>query len=415
MIVTKQIRTTEAMKRIRQILDPGSFMEIGRQITARQTDFYAPEKAVESDGVISGYGSIEGRLVYIFSQDGETMGGSFGEMHGGKIARIYRLALKTKAPIIGLIDCSGLRIEEGLDSLDAFGALYALEAEASGKIPQIMGICGSCSGGMAVAANMADFVLTNKETLADDIRSLICLLPPNTSRGPEQEPCRDDLNRLCPKLIEKRGKGREILQELADDHRFFEVREKEGGGLVTGFLRMNGNVIGGIANHYDEGENGKITGEGFDRAASFLELCGKFHIPLLTVTDVKGFEGVREAGRMVKALSAASVPKVNLIAGEIFGSAYSILNCKGIGADYVFMWDSASVSMIDPLQAAELLYPQAELAFLKKRAEDYRQTHCSPTALARHGYADKIIAPQDSRKYILGAFETFANGGAAER
>lgn len=118
---------------------------------------------------------------------------------------------------------------------------------------------------------------------------------------------------------------------------------------------------------------------------------------------------------MVKALSEASVPKVNLIAGEIFGSAYSILNCKGIGADYVFMWDNASVSMIDPLQAAELLYPQAELAFLKKRAEDYRQTHCSPTALARHGYADKIIAPQDSRKYILGAFETFANGGAAER
>lgn len=410
MIVTERRTTTKALRRIRRILDPGSFMEIGEHITARRTDFYTPEKVEASDGVITGYGTIDGCLVYVFSQDGEVMGGSFGEMHGRKIHRLYRLAIKTKAPVIGFLDCSGLRVEEGLDSLDAFGQLYALQAEASRQILQIMAICGGCSGGMTVAADMADIILSDSEHLADQIRTLIDLLPANTSQYPEQRPCSDDLNRQLSELERKRGDGRGILNELSDEHFFFELKQCCGRDMVIGFMRLNGAVVGGIATQTIASE-GKISPEGFEKAASFIELCGKLHIPLLTVTDAKGFEGSLQAGRLVKALTAASVPKINLIAGEIFGSVYSILNSKGVGADYVFMWDCAAAGLIEPLQAVEILYPQGELAFLQKRAEDYRKTHCSPMALARHGYVDKIIKPEESRKFILGAFETLADAG----
>ena len=408
MIVTERNSTTKALRRIRQILDSGSFMEIGEHITARLTDFYTPEKVEASDGVITGYGTIGGHLVYVFSQDGEVMGGSFGEMHGRKINRLYRLAIKAKAPVIGFLDSSGLRVEEGLDSLDVFGQLYALEAEASRQILQIMAICGNCSGGMTVVADMADIVLSDSEHLSDQIRTLIDLLPANASQYPEQGPCSDDLNRQLSGLEKKRGDGREILRALSDMNFFFELKQSCGRDMIIGFMRLNGTAVGGIATQaIDSG--GKISPEGFEKAAAFIDLCGKLHIPLLTVTDAKRFEGSQQAGRLVKALTAASVPKINLIAGEILGSGYSILNSKGVGADYVFMWDCGAVSLIDPLQAAEILYSQAELEFLQKRAEDYRKTHCSPMALARHGYVDKIIKPEDSRKFILGAFETFAN------
>ncbi|MGN0658217.1 MAG: carboxyl transferase domain-containing protein [Emergencia sp.] len=449
--MTENNREGMAMERIRQLLDYGSFMEIGEAVTARLTDFYTPgTQDKPSDGVITGYGTIEGRLVYIFSQDAAVLGGTYGEMHGQKVNRLYQLAMKMKAPVIGLLDCHGFRIEEGLDSLDKFARLYALQAEASSRIPQIMAVVGRCGGGMSIAANMADFVFVERENgqlfvnpgnaidrsfdeIADQadftdgemscgeiqqaIRTIITLLPPNTETRPLQGECSDDLNRLCPDIASVRGDGRAILRQLSDDGFLFEARRDSGRDMITGFIRLDGAVVGAVANHRGKNGSGRITAEGFDKSASFIALCDKFSIPILTVTDTEGFDTSEEqeiylpkaAGRMIRALAGASVPKVNLITGELYGSAYSLMNSKGLGADYVFMWDTARVNIINPKQAVEILYPQTESAFVEKRAADYEKSHSSARALARHAYVDKVIRPEDTRKYIAGAFETFAN------
>ena len=443
---------TGAQKMICQILDPGSFMEIGEAVTARLTDFYTPDTQDKpSDGVITGYGTIDGQLVYIFSQDVEVLGGTYGEMHGQKINRLYQLAMKAKAPIIGLLDCHGFRIEEGLDSLDKFARLYALQAQASDLIPQIMAVVGMCGGGMSIAANMADFVFVEKEhgqlfvnsassidrsfdeivdqadftdasmsfdEIKDSIRTLVhTLIPANTERKPRQKPCNDDLNRLCPNLAGLSGDGRAILKEISDNGFFFETRRYCGEDMVTGFIMLDGIVIGAIANQKSKSGMRRISAEGFDKAATFIELCDKFSFPILTLTDTEGFDTSEEqeiylpkaAGRMIRALTKAKAPKVNLITGEIYGSAYSIMNSKGLGADYVFMWDGAKVNLINAKQAVEILYPQADSTMIEQRIADYEKSHSGARALARHDYVDKVIDPADSRKYLVGAFETFAN------
>lgn len=285
--MTEKKKVTMAEQRIRQLLDYGSFMEIGEAVTARLTDFYTPgTQDKPSDGVITGYGTIDGQLVYVFSQDVAVLGGTYGEMHGQKINRLYQMAMKTKAPIIGFLDCHGFRIEEGLDSLDKFARLYALQAQASGLIPQIMAVVGRCGGGMSIAANMADFVFVEKENgrlflnpgnaidrsfdeivdqadftdarmscdeILESIRTLIhTLLPANTSRRPRQKPCSDDLNRLCPGIAEKTGDGRAILQDISDDGFFFETRRDSGAGMVTGFIMLDGIVVGRRRQSKDE-------------------------------------------------------------------------------------------------------------------------------------------------------------------
>lgn len=450
MTVNSERKMTGARKKIEEVLDRGSFMEIGEGVMARLTDFYTPEEPCESDGVITGYGTINGKLVYIFCQDGDIMGGSFGEMHGQKINSLYKQAMRAKAPMIGLLDCHGFRIEEGLDGLNKFARLYAMQAAASEKIPQIMAVVGRCGGGMSITANMADFVFVEKEKgdlflnsgnmidrsfsqivnqedftdgkmtcgeVISSIRTLIELMPPNTETLPEQIVCTDDLNRGCPSLSAMRGDGRAILSEISDNHFFFETRRESGKDMVTGFIRFNGSVIGAVANHKGRKGSGRMTAEGFDKAASFVKLCDRFKIPLLTITDTEGFDTADEqeiylpkaAGRMIRALTCARIPKVNLITGEIYGSAYSMMNSKGLGADYVFMWKDANVNIINPKQAASILYPQSDASFVEKKAAEYEETHSSAQALARHGYVDKVIEAEDTRKYLVGAFETFAN------
>lgn len=445
----KRERTDGARMRIRQLLDRGSFMEIGEEVTARLTDFYTPQEPCESDGVVTGYGTINEKLVYIFCQDADVMGGTFGEMHGRKINRLYHMAMRAKAPVIGFLDCRGFRIEEGLDGLNQFAGLYRMQAAASEKIPQIMAVIGRCGGGMSVAANMADFVfvekekgdlflnsanlidrsfttITNQEDFTDGkmtcgeimqaIKTLIEILPSNTEAVPERQVCTDDLNRICEHISDFRGDGRALLKEISDGNFFFETRREAGKDMVTGFIRLNGSLIGSVSNH-GRGDKSRMSAEGFDKAASFINLCDRFHIPVLTITDTEGFDTADEqeiylpkaAGRMIKAFACAAVPKINLITGEIYGSAYSMMNSRGLGADYVFMWKDADVNIINPRQAVEILYPGSDTEMLNQRAEDYRNSHSSARALARHGYADKIIQPEDTRKYLIGAFETFAN------
>ncbi|MCI8609033.1 MAG: carboxyl transferase [Firmicutes bacterium] len=449
MYVADRTQMTTGMKRIYDMLDLGSFVEIGEGITARLTDFYGPDTIEESDGVITGYGTVGGNLVYVFSQDGDVMGGTFGEMHGKKIRNLYKLAMKSQAPVIGLLDSKGFRVEEGVDGLDQFGKLYGTMARAGREILQVMAVYGPCGGGMSIAAGMADFLfveesgslfinspgvmdtamgdvagqeiytdgkLTAKE-ISQRIRQLIELLPAGSSFLPEQRNCGDNLNRTCPEVEKALGDGAAILKAVSDQNFFLEVRPNYGKEMTTGFIKLNGLVVGGMANSRVEKAHGRLTADGLDKAAHFIELCDKLNIPVITMTDTDGFDTdatqerllPKAAHRFLMALTSAEVPKINMIMGNISGTAYSLLNSKGLGADYVFMWKDAKVRLIDSRQAAEIINPKADPKTMEEQANAYEESHCSSIALARHGYVDKVIHPEDSRKYLIGALDTFAN------
>ena len=352
-MIIKTKDRTQALARIEDILDPGSFMEIGEHITAHLTSFYDPGEVTESDGVITGYGTVDSHLVFIFSQDAEVMGGTFGEMHGRKIKDLYARALKAKAPVIGIMDCKGFRIEEGLDGLDIFASLYAMQARAAERIPQIIAVVGDCGGGMSLSAVMADFVFIEKEKgnifvnsqnlvendlggsgyisafddgrydwaeIVGNVQALIRLLPPSADYDPLPAAVTDDLNRPCLAMAEHAGDARYIIREIADDHYFFEAQPDKAEDLVTGFIRLAGWPVGVVACNEVDGEN-RITSAGCDKATSIVNLCRKFNLPLLTITDTEGYKTTEEnekylpnaAGRLIKALTALTTPKVNLI------------------------------------------------------------------------------------------------------
>lgn len=444
-VIPSDERTT-AISKVLDILDPGSFMEVGEHVSARYTEFYHPDSVLESDGVVTGYGTINGNLVFIFAQDADVMGGTFGEQHGRKIVDLYEHAMKARTPIIGLLDCAGFRIEEGLDGLYQFAKLYKRQSEASGKIPQIMAVIGQCGGGMSISAELADFVFIEEgkgsifvnpqgvvanaignnpyvsavddgsyewEVIIDKIRTLVDILPASSDFSPHIfEVSDEDLNRSCPDIQSMLGDGRALLAEISDDHTVIESQPDVGQDMITGFIRIAGQPIGVAACNTVNGEK-RITSEGCDKAADIIDTCSRFNIPVLTITDTDGYQTTSEnekylpssAGRLLRSLTESKVPKINLITGTIVGSAYSLLNSKGLSADYVFMWDSADVSIVDPRQATEVIFGR----WSKELEQQYRDTQSSAIALARHGFADKVISPEDTRKYLIGALQTFVN------
>ena len=210
----------------------------------------------------------------------------------------------------------------------------------------------------------------------------------------------------------RRGDARAILTELSDDFSLLESQPDRGQDMITGFIRINGQPVGVAACNTVNGEK-RITSEGCDKAASIIGLCSRFNIPIVTITDTDGYQTTSEnekylpssAGRLLKALTDSKVPKINIITGSIVGSAYSLLNSKGLGADYVFMWDSAEISIVEPRQATEVIFGR----WTRDLEQQYRDTQSSALALARHGFADKVIAPEDTRKYLIGALQTFIN------
>lgn len=432
-----------AKKRIEDLVDYGSFVEIGENVMARFTDFSSPVHAKGGDGIVTGYATMGGKLIYIYSQESSSMGGSLGEMHGRKIVNLYNLAMKSQAPIIGILDCSGIRVEEGLDGLNALSKIYKAQAKAVGVIPQIAIVSGICGGGISVLANMADFLFVDEEhgklfvnsqnflngqelftqkvytdaILKTDelnayIKKLVEILPSSTKELPMVKECKDDLNRELTDDCTK--DTRTLLKELADNHRFIEIKAQWGGDMVAGLMRLNGAVVGVYGN---DGISDRMTAEGIEKANRLVRLCDRFNIPVLTVTDTKGYDVTIEtemrfsksATALIRALAQANVPKVNLITGDIYGSAYSLMNSKGLSCDLAFMWDTATVNTIDSLDAVAIMYPELGPVEAEKKAEEYSKTHCSPQALAKHGYVDKVISPKDTRKYVIGAFEAFAN------
>ena len=456
--------TTLASQRIASLLDENSFVEIGALVTARNTDFNLKQTETPSDGVVTGYGVIDGNLVYVYSQDASVLGGSVGEMHAKKIAKLYDLAMKTGAPVIGLIDSAGLRLQEATDALNAFGELYMKQTLASGVIPQITAVFGNCGGGLALVPTLTDFTfmeskkaklfvnapnalagneISKCDTSAADfqsekvgivdavaeeaeifaeIRELINMLPSNNEDTDSYIECADDLNRVCADLANCVGDTAIALANIADDNYFFETKRHYAKEMVTGFVKLNGVTVGCVANrtevYNEEGEVAEkfepvLTVRGARKAADFVNFCDAFEIPVLTLTNVKGFEATtcaekniaREAARLTYAFANATVPKVNVVIGKAFGSAYVTMNSKAIGADMVFAWDSAQIGTMEAKLAAKIICSGQGADKIDECAKEYAALQNNVVSAAKRGYVDAIIAAEDTRKYVIGAFE----------
>lgn len=455
--------TSKASQRIESLLDENSFVEIGALVTARATDFNLKQTATPSDGVITGYGVIDGNLVYVYSQDVSVLNGSVGEMHAKKITRLYDLAMKMGAPVIGLIDSAGLRLQEATDALNAFGEIYMKQTLASGVIPQITAIFGNCGGGLAILSALSDFtfmenknaklfvnapntlegitaekedvstatfqskdsgivdVVGTEDTVLAQIRDLIGFLPGNCDEEALTE-CTDDLNRVCADLMECAGDSSVALSRIADDGIFFETKAAYGKNMVTGFIRLDGMTIGCIANRTEIfNEAGKetekfepvLSASGCEKAADFIKFCDAFEIPLLSLTNVNGYSTCKEGqkriassvAKMTYAFAEATVPKVNVIVGQALGSAYIAMNSKAIGADMTFVWDTAEVGSMDAKHAAEIMYDGESMETISEKAEIYAENQTSAVGAAKRGYVDSVIEAADTRKYVIGAFE----------
>ncbi len=461
--MSNEAAKTPAVFRISELLDAGSFVEIGGAVTARNTDFNMQESKVPGDGVITGYGVIDGSLVYVYSQDASVLGGAVGEMHAKKITGLYDMAMKMGAPVIGLIDCAGLRLQEGTDALQAFGSIYAKQALASGVIPQITAVFGTCGGGAAILSGLSDFTfmeekgklfvnspnaipgnhiekcdtsgaafqteeagnvdfLGTESEILSGIRELICMLPANNEDNDSYEECTDDLNRLCAGIENGADDAALVLSMIADDQKFIEVKAGYAKEMVTGFVRMNGLTVGAVANRskvYDEeGKvqqefDGSLSAKGCRKAADFVTFCDAFEIPVLTLTDVNGFKAskcsektlAREAAKLVYAFTNATVPKVNVMTGKAIGSGYLVMNSKALGADMVYAWPDAEIGAMEAGLAAKIMYPDVSADERKEKEDQYRSMQESAASAAARGYVDTVIRPEDTRKYVIGALE----------
>ena len=454
--------TSKASQRIASLLDENSFVEIGAKVTARATDFNVNANDTPSDGVVTGYGVIDGNLVYVYSQDASVMGGSIGEMHAKKIVNLYDMALKMGAPVIGLIDSTGLRLEEATDALNAFGELYASSALASGVIPQISAVFGSCGGGLSLVPALSDFVFMEKsakmfvnspdgicgnnaakcdnsasdfqaaetgvvDMVADEatiyasIRELVAMLPSNCEATAFNE-CEDDLNRACEGIEGCVGDTSIAVSMLADNGFVFETKADFAKDMYTALIKINGDTVGVVANRtevFDEEGNSvekfdcALSAKGAQKAAEFVNFCDAFEIPVVTLTNVAGFKAcmccekraAKEAAALTAAFANATVPKVNVIIGQAFGTAGVVMNSKALGADMVFAWDSAKIGMMDSKFAAQIICNGKDADAVADCAKKYDELQNSVDSAARRGYVDTIIAAADTRKYVAGALD----------
>ena len=458
-----------ASSRIAALLDENSFVEVGAYITARNTDFNMTEQETPADGVVTGYGTIEGCLVYVYSQDASVLGGSMGEMHAKKISNIYSMAMKMGAPVIGLIDCAGLRLQEATDALAGFGQMYLNQTMASGVIPQISAIFGTCGGGMAVSAAITDFTFMedksaklfvnapnaikgnytskcdtssaafqsaeaglvdftgDEASILGQIRTLVSILPSNNEDDMSYGECQDDLNRISGELAGCAGDTALALSIISDNNFFMEVKKNYDPSMVTGFIRLNGTTVGCVANRSEVYENGEKTAEyepvlsakGCDKAADFINFCDSFNIPVLSLVNVKGYKAskctekliAKAAGRLTYAYANASVPKVTVIVKDALGSAYLTMGSKSIGADVVYAWENAAIGMMDPAEAVKIMYAKEieaaedSVALISEKTAQYAALQSSALAAARRGYIDDIIKAGETRQRVIAAFE----------
>ncbi len=405
-----------ARERLSMLFDEGSFVELDAFVTHRCTEFGMADTEAPGEGVVTGYGTVDGRLVYAYAQDFTVIGGSVGEMHAAKICKVMDMAVKMGAPIVGISDSGGARIQEGLDALKGFGDIFYRNTLASGVIPQISMILGPCAGGAVYSPAISDFVFmvdktsqmfvngpsvvkgitgedvsfdelggaethasksgvatmacSSEEECFEQVKALLSLLPSNNLEIAPVFECNDDLNRLSQNLStiipEDAGSYdiRDIIKEVVDEGDFMELFGAFAQNLVTGFARMNGATVGILANQTSV-LDGALDCNASDKGARFVRFCDSFNIPIITFTDVPGYLAgteqehsgiIRHGAKLLYAFSEATVPKINVIVKKAYGGAYIAMNSKHLGADMVFAWPTAEIAVMGPSGAANIIF-----------------------------------------------------------
>ena len=456
-----------ARERLELLLDEDSFEEFDMFVAHRCTEFGMEAERPAGDGVVTGWGTINGRQVYVFAQDFTVMGGSVSETHGQKICKIMDMAIQNGAPVIGLNDSGGARIQEGVDSLAAYGEVFERNIRASGVIPQISVIMGPCAGGAVYSPAMTDFIYmvrdssymfvtgpdvvktvtnehvtaeelggagthTRKSSVADgafendvealsEIRRLFDFLPLNNRQKPPVRPFFDSPERLEPSLDtlvpdnpNQPYDMKELILKTADEGDFFEIQRDFAGNIITGFIRLEGRTVGVVANQ-PMVLAGCLDIDGSRKAARFVRFCDAFEIPILTFVDVPGFLPgtgqeyggvIKHGAKLLFAYGEATVPKVTVITRKAYGGAYVVMSSKHLRGDFTYAWPTAEIAVMGAKGATEILY-RSELGDPEKiarRTADYEDRFANPFVAAERGFVDEVIRPQSTRKRVARAF-----------
>jgi propionyl-CoA carboxylase beta chain len=461
-----------ARERLELLLDDGSFEEFDMYVEHRCIDFGMEKTRVPGDGVVTGWGTINGRVTYVFAKDFTVFGGSLSEAHANKMIKIQDMAIKNRAPIIGLFDAGGARIQEGVAALGGYGEVFLRNVLASGVIPQISMIMGPCAGGDVYSPAMTDFIFmvkdtsymfvtgpdvvktvtkeevtaeqlggaivhTTKSSIADaaydndveallQMRRLMDFLPANNFSGVPELPTRDpwdreehSLDTLIPDNPNKPYDIKELIHKVVDEGDFFEIQETFARNIVVGFARMEGRTIGVVANQ-PMVLAGVLDSDASRKAARFVRFCDCFNIPIVTFVDVPGFlpGTAQEYGGLIKhgakllfAFTEATVPKVTVITRKAYGGAYDVMSSKHIRGDINYAWPSAEIAVMGAKGAVEILY-RAELGNpekIKKRIDEYQARFANPFVAAERGYIDEVIMPHSTRKRVARALQMLRN------
>ncbi len=459
-----------ARERINDLLDPGTFVEIDKFVTHTATDFGMAENKILGDGVVTGYGKIDGRLMYVFAQDFTVFGGSLSRANANKIIKIMDLAMKMGAPVIGLNDSGGARIQEGVQSLAGYADIFYRNVRSSGVIPQISAVLGPCAGGAVYSPAITDFILMVKEssymfvtgpeviktvtheevtkeelggamthnkksgvahfTAEDDeqammmIRELMGYLPLNNMEDPPRKPCTDDRNRTDPKLDSivptdpnKPYDMKEIILAVVDNGHFLEVQPHYAQNIIVGFARIDGRSVGIVANQ-PQVLAGVLDIASSIKAARFVRFCDAFNIPLITFEDVPGFLPgttqeyggiIKHGAKLLYAFAEATVPKITVITRKAYGGAYDVMSSKHIGTDVNFAYPTAEIAVMGPEGAVNIIFKNMSPEERKAKVQEYRDNFASPFKAAEVGYIDEIIYPRNTRKKLIQALEMTEN------
>ncbi|MGU9981587.1 acyl-CoA carboxylase subunit beta [Phreatobacter sp. HK31-P] len=464
-----------ARERIELLVDRGSFEEFDMFVQHRCADFGMENSHIPGDGVVTGWGTVNGRTVFIFSKDFTVFGGSLSGAHAAKITKIQDMALKARAPIIGLFDAGGARIQEGVDALGGYGEVFKRNVIASGVIPQISLIMGPCAGGDVYSPAMTDFIFMVKDTsymfvtgpdvvktvtnevvtseelggasvhavkssVADgayendleallQMRRLIDFLPSNNTEGVPEIPSFDrpdridmSLDTLVPDNPNKPYDMKELILKAVDEGDFFEIQAKFAPNIITGFARIEGRSVGIVANQ-PMVLAGVLDSDASRKAARFVRFCDAFSIPIVTFVDVPGFLPgtsqeygglIKHGAKLLFAYSQCTVPLVTVITRKAFGGAYDVMASKHIGGDINYAWPSAQIAVMGAKGAVEIIF-RADMNDVDKiaaRTREYEERFLSPFVAAERGYIDEVIMPHSTRRRVARALSLLRHKAA---
>ena len=459
-----------ARERIELLVDEGTFEELDKLVRHRCLDFGMEEQVVDGDGFITGYGYVHGRLVYVFAQDFTVFGGSLSETNAQKICKLMDLAMKNGAPLVGLNDSGGARIQEGVLSLGGYADIFLRNTLASGVVPQISAIMGPCAGGAVYSPAITDFVFmvdqtsymfvtgpdviktvthedVSKEELgggmthneksgvahflaSDDaaclrqIRRLLSFLPQNNvDDAPRHEPADSPdrmeaaLNSIVPLESNQPYDSKEVIKLIVDDGDFFEIHEHFARNIVIGFARLDGRTVGIVANQ-PAFLAGCLDINTSTKAARFVRFCDAFNIPILTFEDVPGFLPgteqefggiIRHGAKLLYAYAEATVPKITVITRKAYGGAYCVMGSKHLRTDLNLAWPTAEIAVMGAEGAVNILYRREEPALRQQRIDEYKDRFASPFAAAERGFIDDVIEPRLTRPKLIRAFRMLEN------